>query len=136
MHAHSNVVRVIAELFMLAIGLPLCGLIASVILWQRTRRRTDSDQLELVGLRSIAFAFATYLIWLGLSSLPGPYHTSFATLILMILSMAGVIGACSGLVLMLLRARGSIRIGGAMLALLALGYSLISGLALLTGGAA
>ena len=138
MHPHSNVVQVKVELFILAIGLPICGLVAAVILWQRARRRGSDEQAQhtALGLRSTAFAFAAYLIWLGLTSLPGRYHTAFATLILILLSMTGTIAGVSGLGLILLRARGRMRIGGATLSVLAFAYAVISGLLLLTGGAA
>lgn len=138
MRAHSNALQVNLELFVIAIGLPVGGLLLSVFLWRETRRRNDNDELEYVvlGLRSTAFAFAAYLLWLALTVLPGRYHTAFASVALLLLSMAGAIAAGSGLLLLLINGRGPVRISGALLALLALAYAVGSGAALFAGGAA
>lgn len=138
MHAHSNVLQVKIELFILAIGLPVCALIAAIILWHKVRRDADNERKEhsALGFRSTAFAFAAYLIWFGLTSLPGRYHTAFATLMLILLSMSAAIAALSAFVLLSTRTRGRIRISGAILSVLAFAYAVISGLLLLTGGAA
>jgi hypothetical protein len=126
------------EVVMLGIGLPVAGLAASVILWLMVRQSTDDARANEVrlGFRVTALAFAAYLIWLRLTSLPGRYHTSFVALVLILLSMSGAIAASSGLVLTTACARGPLRITGTILSLLALGYAFVSGFALLTGRAA
>ena len=75
-------------------------------------------------------------IWLTLTSLPDRTHTPFATLVLIFLSITGAIAAGSGLVLAAFYIRGAERATGVILALLALAYTLVSGLLLLTGIAA
>ena len=138
MHIHTAVLQMGFGLFIAEIGVPAIGLIASIILWQRARRRTEGDLPELltIGFRSIVFAFAAYLIWLSLTFMPRKHDPSFTLLILTLLSISATVGACSGLVLSLLRGRGQLRITGTTLALIALTYALFSGLALLTGRAA
>ena len=125
-------------LFIAEIGVPATGLIASIILWQRARRRTEGDlpRLLTIGFRSIVFAFAAYLIWLSLTFMPRKHDPSFTLLMLTLLSLSGAVAASSGFVLSLLRGRGQLRITGATLALIALTYAVLSGLALLTGRAA
>ena len=135
MQVHSNTTRIVLEVLLLVFGVPVLGLVSSVVLWARSAHEEYADrrQYQRLGFGGAAFSFLVPVLVLGLNLLPASWHTNWVTVWLPLLSLAGIFTSLVAAVLLAINTRGLQRATTPLLALVATLYCTFSIFAFLAG---